>query len=96
MRRLIDNFRLMPFWIRLMLGILLVQDLAVVPIMVAMQALGGDPRKINPLQPAELVIDHSVQVDSFGSDAALDLNSELEYRRNQERYSFLKWGQKSF
>jgi aconitate hydratase len=61
-----------------------------------MQQLGGDPDKINPLQPAELVIDHSVQVDSFGSDAALDLNSELEYRRNQERYSFLKWGQKSF
>jgi aconitate hydratase len=81
----------------------LMQDFTGVPAVVdlaamrdAMQQLGGDPDKINPLQPAELVIDHSVQVDSFGSDAALDLNSELEYRRNQERYSFLKWGQKSF
>ena len=81
----------------------LMQDFTGVPAVVdlaamrdAMQQLGGDPDRINPLQPAELVIDHSVQVDSFGSDAALDLNSELEYRRNQERYSFLKWGQKSF
>jgi aconitate hydratase len=61
-----------------------------------MTALGGDPDRINPLQPAELVIDHSVQVDSFGSSTAMDLNSELEYQRNQERYSFLKWGQKAF
>jgi aconitate hydratase len=81
----------------------LMQDFTGVPAVVdlaamrdAMQELGGDPDRINPLQPAELVIDHSVQVDSFGSDAALDLNSELEYQRNQERYSFLKWGQKSF
>jgi aconitate hydratase len=62
----------------------------------AMKQLGGDPDRINPLQPAELVIDHSVQVDSFGSDQAMDLNSELEYQRNRERYSFLKWGQKAF
>ncbi|MGB5474782.1 MAG: aconitate hydratase AcnA [Gammaproteobacteria bacterium] len=81
----------------------LMQDFTGVPAVVdlaamrdAMTALGGDPDRINPLQPAELVIDHSVQVDSFGSVKAIDLNSELEYRRNQERYSFLKWGQKAF
>ncbi len=81
----------------------LMQDFTGVPAVVdlaamrdAMQQLGGDPDRINPLQPAELVIDHSVQVDSYGSDAAIDLNSELEYRRNRERYSFLKWGQKAF
>jgi aconitate hydratase len=81
----------------------LMQDFTGVPAVVdlaamrdAMTALGGDPDRINPLQPAELVIDHSVQVDSFGSGQAMDLNSELEYRRNQERYSFLKWGQKAF
>jgi len=59
----------------------------------AMQALGGDPKKINPLQPAELVIDHSVQVDYFGSDDAFAKNAEIEFQRNQERYNFLKWGQ---
>jgi aconitate hydratase len=81
----------------------LMQDFTGVPAIVdlaamrdAMQQLGGDPDRINPLQPAELVIDHSVQVDSYGSANAIDLNSELEYRRNQERYSFLKWGQKAF
>jgi aconitate hydratase len=81
----------------------LMQDFTGVPAVVdlaamrdAMKALGGDPNRINPLQPAELVIDHSVQVDNFGSAAAMDLNSELEYQRNQERYSFLKWGQKAF
>ncbi|MGB5180173.1 MAG: aconitate hydratase AcnA [Gammaproteobacteria bacterium] len=81
----------------------LMQDFTGVPAVVdlaamrdAMTDLGGDPDRINPLQPAELVIDHSVQVDSFGSDGSMDLNSELEYRRNQERYSFLKWGQKAF
>jgi len=62
----------------------------------AMTALGGDPNLINPLAPAELVIDHSVQVDRFGSDDALDLNNVIEYQRNQERYSFLKWGQNAF
>ncbi|MBK1723753.1 aconitate hydratase AcnA [Thiocystis violacea] len=78
----------------------LMQDFTGVPAVVdlaamrdAMQALGGDPRKINPLQPAELVIDHSVQVDHFGSDSAFALNAELEFGRNQERYKFLKWGQ---
>jgi aconitate hydratase len=62
----------------------------------AMQRLGGTPKKINPLIPVDLVIDHSVQVDSFGSDQALDLNVELEFRRNRERYEFLRWGQKAF
>jgi aconitate hydratase len=80
----------------------LMQDFTGVPAVVdlaamrdAMKALGGDPRKINPLQPAELVIDHSVQVDHFGSNDAFALNAELEFRRNQERYKFLKWGQKA-
>ncbi len=62
----------------------------------AMRALGGDPSKINPLQPAELVIDHSVQVDYFGSREALAKNAELEFERNRERYEFLKWGQNAF
>ncbi|MGA8278920.1 MAG: aconitate hydratase AcnA [Rhodanobacteraceae bacterium] len=62
----------------------------------AMKRLGGDPKRINPLSPAELVIDHSVQVDAFGSDKALDLNVKIEFERNQERYGFLRWGQKAF
>ena len=62
----------------------------------AMKKLGGDPRKINPLSPAELVIDHSVQVDAFGNAGALDLNVKIEFERNRERYSFLRWGQKAF
>jgi len=81
----------------------LMQDFTGVPAVVdlaamrdAMKALGGDPEKINPLQPAELVIDHSVQIDSFGNSGAIDLNAKIEYQRNQERYSFLKWGQKAF
>ena len=61
----------------------------------AMKALGGDPKLINPLSPAELVIDHSVQVDVFGEADALDLNAKIEFQRNQERYSFLRWGQKA-
>jgi aconitate hydratase len=59
----------------------------------AMKAMGGDPEKINPLVPAELVIDHSVQVDVFGSAQAFQRNAELEFERNKERYSFLRWGQ---
>jgi aconitate hydratase len=81
----------------------LMQDFTGVPAVVdlaamrdAMKTLGGDPEKINPLQPAELVIDHSVQIDSFGNKGAADLNAKIEYQRNQERYSFLKWGQKAF
>ncbi|MGD8812341.1 MAG: aconitate hydratase AcnA, partial [Thioalkalispiraceae bacterium] len=81
----------------------LMQDFTGVPAVVdlaamrdAMKTLGGDPEKINPLSPAELVIDHSVQIDTFGRKDAPDLNAQLEYQRNQERYSFLKWGQKAF
>ena len=81
----------------------LMQDFTGVPAIVdlaamrdAMRALGGDPEKINPLQPAELVIDHSVQVDEFGSLNAYDLNAALEFSRNRERYAFLKWGQTAF
>ena len=62
----------------------------------AMERLGGDPKKINPLIPVDLVIDHSVQVDSFGSTDALQLNVDLEFQRNRERYEFLRWGQKTF
>src|SRR6202012_1032787 len=62
----------------------------------AMTAMGGDPNKINPLVPAELVIDHSVQVDAFGTSGAFQRNAELEFERNQERYAFLRWGQGAF
>ena len=62
----------------------------------AMERLGGDPAKINPLSPVELVIDHSVQVDGYGNDGAFDLNAKLEYDRNKERYEFLRWGQTAF
>ena len=81
----------------------LMQDFTGVPAVVdlaamrdAMRELGGDPAKINPLQPAELVIDHSVQVDAFGSPSALGQNLEREFERNGERYAFLKWGQGAF
>jgi aconitate hydratase len=62
----------------------------------AMQEVGGDPKKINPLVPTDLVIDHSVQVDAFGSPMALRFNAEREFERNRERYEFLKWGQQAF
>ncbi len=62
----------------------------------AVSALGGDPKKINPLSPAEMVIDHSVIADLFGSENALERNVELEYERNGERYQFLRWGQTAF
>jgi aconitate hydratase len=81
----------------------LMQDFTGVPAVVdlasmrdAMQALGGDPAKINPLLPAELVIDHSVQVDAFGTAEAFRDNAVLEFERNVERYAFLRWGQKAF
>jgi aconitate hydratase len=81
----------------------LMQDFTGVPAVVdlaamrdAMKQLGGDPHKINPLQPAELVIDHSVQVDEFGNKQAYSINSMLEFQRNRERYAFLKWGQSAF
>ncbi|HLL99323.1 MAG TPA: aconitate hydratase [Rubrobacteraceae bacterium] len=62
----------------------------------AMREVGGDPKKINPLVPSDLVIDHSVQVDAFGSPAALQFNAAREFERNRERYEFLKWGQQAF
>src|SRR5947208_6065572 len=62
----------------------------------AMRAMRGDPEKINPLVPAELVIDHSVQVDVFGTRGAFQRNAELEFERNRERYAFLRWGQGAF
>jgi aconitate hydratase len=81
----------------------LLQDFTGVPAVVdlaamraAIQKLGGDAKRINPLIPAELVIDHSVQVDEFGSDKALSLNAQIEFSRNKERYAFLRWGQSSF
>jgi len=81
----------------------LMQDLTGVPAVVdlaamreAMKRLGGDPKKINPLVPVDLVIDHSVQVDYFGTADALHKNSEIEFERNVERYVFLRWGQKAF
>ena len=81
----------------------LMQDFTGVPAVVdlaamrdAMADLGGDPAKINPLVPAELVIDHSVQVDVFGTHDAFERNAELEFERNRERYAFLRWGQGAF
>jgi aconitate hydratase len=81
----------------------LLQDFTGVPAVVdlaamraAMEKLGGDPKRINPLQPAELVIDHSVQVDEFGTAEALSLNAQIEFQRNKERYAFLRWGQSAF
>ncbi|MBA3969535.1 MAG: aconitate hydratase AcnA, partial [Gemmatimonadetes bacterium] len=62
----------------------------------AMSALGGDASRINPLQPVELVVDHSVQVDAFGTALAFEQNVELDYSRNRERYAFLRWGQQAF
>src|ERR1700733_8901655 len=81
----------------------LLQDFTGVPTIVdmaamreAMRNLGGNPKKINPLLPADLVIDHSVQVDQFGNSGALAFNAEIEFLRNIERYAFLRWGQKAF
>ncbi|HTJ24324.1 MAG TPA: aconitate hydratase AcnA [Gemmatimonadaceae bacterium] len=81
----------------------LLQDFTGVPAVVdlaamrdAIAALGGNPQRINPLQPVDLVIDHSVQVDEYGSQAAFLINTELEFERNKERYVFLRWGQDAF
>ena len=81
----------------------LLQDFTGVPAVVdlaamrdAMARLGGDPQRINPLQQVDLVIDHSVQVDEYGTDAAFLINTNLEFERNQERYRFLRWGQSGF
>ena len=84
-------------------GRVLLQDFTGVPVVVdlaamrdAMVRLGGDPKRINPIVPADLVIDHSVQVDFFGSGDALKRNADLEFERNQERYALLRWAQKAF
>jgi aconitate hydratase len=89
--------------IAFMPGRVLLQDFTGVPAIVDLAAMrqavlemGGDPETINPLQPAELVIDHSVQVDEYGSAAALLINAEREFERNFERYAFLRWGQNAF
>ncbi|MEX0709255.1 MAG: aconitate hydratase AcnA [Woeseia sp.] len=81
----------------------ILQDFTGVPAVVDLAAmrdavvkLGGKANRINPLSPAELVIDHSVQVDRYGSADSLELNNKIEFKRNQERYSFLRWGQKAF
>jgi len=81
----------------------LLQDFTGVPAVVdlaamrdAIKALGGSPQKINPLQPVDLVIDHSVQVDEYGTEAAFLINTEKEFERNKERYVFLRWGQDAF
>jgi aconitate hydratase len=81
----------------------LMQDFTGVPAIVdlaamrdAMDDLGGDPERINPLVPVDLVIDHSVQVDAFGNARAFDINADRDYERNEERYAFLRWGQQAF
>ncbi|MGA2435066.1 MAG: aconitase family protein, partial [Bryobacteraceae bacterium] len=81
----------------------LLQDFTGVPCIVdlaamrdALRAMGEDPKRANPLIPAELVIDHSVQVDSFGTIDAFGINAQIEFERNQERYALLRWGRSSF
>ena len=81
----------------------LMQDFTGVPAVVdlaamrdAMRAMGGDPKRVNPLLPAELVIDHSVIVDEFGTPTAFQVNADLEFRRNRERYALLRWAQQTF
>src|SRR5438874_5995160 len=82
---------------------IVLQDFTGVPLIVdlaamrsAVQRLGSDPKIIEPLVPVDLVVDHSVQVDFFGSPRALELNLDMEFKRNRERYQFLKWGQQAF
>jgi aconitate hydratase len=106
-----DDIRTLASWtpgvaqkeIAFMPARVLLQDFTGVPAVVdlatmreAVKNMGGNPKLINPLFPAELVIDHSVQVDSFGSANAFGLNAELEFQRNVERYAFLRWGQTAF
>src|SRR6202045_1039894 len=106
-----DDIRFLAAWtpngaekeIAFMPARVLLQDFTGVPAVVdfatmreAMKRMGGNPKRINPLFPAELVIDHSVQVDSFGTANAFGLNAELEFQRNVERYAFLRWGQTAF
>jgi aconitate hydratase len=106
-----DDIRALASWrpgaaskeISFMPARVLLQDFTGVPCVVDLAAmrdgivaLGGDPERVNPLQPVELVIDHSVQVDHFGRPDALQLNAQMEYHRNRERYTFLRWGQTAF
>jgi len=84
-------------------GRVVLQDFTGVPTLVdlaalrsAMHRLGGEPRRVNPLIPCDLVIDHSIQVDEFGTPTAFQINTKLDYERNSERYQFLKWGQQAF
>ena len=106
-----DDIRFLANWtpgaaekeIAFMPARVLLQDFTGVPAVVdlatmreAIKRMGGNPRQINPLFPAELVIDHSVQVDSYGKSNSFDLNAELEFQRNIERYAFLRWGQTAF
>jgi aconitate hydratase len=91
------------FEIPFMPGRVVLQDFTGVPAVVdlaamraAMKRMGGDPNRVNPLVPCDLVIDHSVQVDAFASGAALSINNKLDFERNTERYQFLKWGQSAF
>ena len=91
------------FEIQFMPARVLLQDFTGVPCVVdlaamrdAIKILGGDPNRINPLQPVDLVIDHSVQIDHFGTKEAFQQNADLEYERNSERYQFLRWGQTAF
>ncbi|MFI7482694.1 aconitate hydratase [Kocuria sp. M1R5S2] len=84
-------------------GRVIMQDFTGVPCIVdlatmreAVEDLGGDPTRVNPLAPAELVIDHSVQIDSFGTSGSIGINMDIEYERNGERYQFLRWGQTAF
>src|SRR6266446_3990313 len=93
-----ENMAKLPFSLRILL-----QDFTGVPAIVdlaamreAVKKMGGNPKRINPLFPAELVIDHSVQVDAFGNVNAFGLNAALEFQRNVERYAFLRWGQTAF
>ncbi|BBE21746.1 hypothetical protein MN0502_06290 [Arthrobacter sp. MN05-02] len=89
--------------IQFTLARVIMQDFTGVPCVVdlatmreAVADLGGDPKRVNPLAPAEMVIDHSVQIDAFGNAGALERNMEIEYQRNGERYQFLRWGQTAF
>ncbi|MCZ6729576.1 MAG: aconitase family protein, partial [SAR324 cluster bacterium] len=107
-----DNVRSLASWspaslpsreVPFMVGRVLMQDFTGVPAVVdlaamrgAMRKLGGDSKRINPLIPTDLVIDHSVQVDFFGTPDALQRNEQKEFERNQERYEFLRWGQTAF
>ena len=82
---------------------IVLQDFTGIPLLADLAAMrsaakrsGGDPKLIEPLVPVDLVVDHSVQVDHFGNKKALDLNMEIEFRRNSERYQFIKWGMQAF